>query len=86
MDFLKRNALDVLNSCLTILSNVFSRAIFAVSYLSELTDLFPRTRNIVETFKIRIEYCKKLIEIAKGYLRKIKKFFGGGLSTYNYTC
>lgn len=60
MDFLKRNALDMLNSCLTILSNVFSRAIFAVSYLSELTDSFPRTRNIVE-----LTNNSKLSEILK---------------------
>ncbi|MUM65665.1 hypothetical protein D1867_10520 [Acidianus infernus] len=36
-------------------------------------EFHPRPQD-KETFKIRMEYCKKLIEIAKGYLRKSKSF------------
>lgn len=45
-----------------------------VKYFLNAEKLHAEFHPDQETFKIRMEYCKKLIEIAKGYLRKSKSF------------
>ncbi|MQL56083.1 PaREP1 family protein [Acidianus ambivalens] len=46
-------------------------------------EFHPRPQD-KDSFRVRMEYCKKLIEVAKEYLRK--KSSRGNLSTYNCAC